>query len=560
MISIETARNDYTGNNTTASYDYDFKIFNREDITLTVNISGTETTLVLNTDYEVYGAGDEAGGNILLLNLEQSWLDVNGFLDLDVTLAITRGLEFTQEIDFRNQGEYYSEGHEDALDKMTMLIQQQNEVIGRTLRQPISDQNDGLELPTATDRAGAYLGFDIDGNPVAVSSVDTTATISPYIETLLDDANAAAARATLGFTGAGGSVANADLSTMATQTIKGRTTAGTGAPEDLTATEATAILNAMVGDSGSGGTKGLAPAPASGDAALSRFLRADGTWRVPIFNHPTTQRFTSGSGTYNKNYIFQITSGDATAAATYTNNSVTFTVYATVASSTYVVMSGNGAPETSGTLTKTGGTGDSTLTFSQVFAPKYLKVTMSGGGGGGGGSGTAAGAVGTAGGTSTFGSSLLTAVGGNAGAYNGGGAGASGGTATVTAPALAIHSISGATGRSSMPVAVGSYMIGGDGGGTMIGPGGAGGAAAAAGQAAINNTGGGGGGGGNNTGVGGSTGPGGGAGAFLSAIIPDPSATYAYEVGASGNAQAAGTSGFAGGAGAAGIIIVEEYY
>jgi len=48
-----------------------------------------------------------------------------------------------------------------------------------------------------------------------------------------------------------------------------------------TATQATAALNALVGDSGSGGTKGLVPAPAAGDTAASKFLKADGTWAVP---------------------------------------------------------------------------------------------------------------------------------------------------------------------------------------------------------------------------------------------------------------------------------------
>jgi hypothetical protein len=41
------------------------------------------------------------------------------------------------------------------------------------------------------------------------------------------------------------------------KTFKGRTTAGTGNVEDLTATQATSILNNFVGDGGSGGTKGL---------------------------------------------------------------------------------------------------------------------------------------------------------------------------------------------------------------------------------------------------------------------------------------------------------------
>ncbi len=37
----------------------------------------------------------------------------------------------------------------------------------------------------------------------------------------------------------------------------------------------------MVGDGGAGGKAGNAPAPASGDAAAGKFLKADGTWAVP---------------------------------------------------------------------------------------------------------------------------------------------------------------------------------------------------------------------------------------------------------------------------------------
>lgn len=45
-----------------------------------------------------------------------------------------------------------------------------------------------------------------------------------------------------------------------------------------TPTQATADLIAVVGDSGSGGAKGLVPAPASGDAAANKFLKASGAW------------------------------------------------------------------------------------------------------------------------------------------------------------------------------------------------------------------------------------------------------------------------------------------
>lgn len=46
----------------------------------------------------------------------------------------------------------------------------------------------------------------------------------------------------------------------------------------------------MIGDTGSGGYPGNVPAPAPGDAAAGKFLKADGTWQSP-----GSSGFTSGS-------------------------------------------------------------------------------------------------------------------------------------------------------------------------------------------------------------------------------------------------------------------------
>ena len=72
---------------------------------------------------------------------------------------------------------------------------------------------------------------------------------------------------------ANGVVSNAKLANVATSTFKGRTTAGTGSPEDLTSTQATALLNPF-----SSSLKGLAPASGGG---TTNFLRADGSWAAP---------------------------------------------------------------------------------------------------------------------------------------------------------------------------------------------------------------------------------------------------------------------------------------
>jgi hypothetical protein len=68
-------------------------------------------------------------------------------------------------------------------------------------------------------------------------------------------------------------VTNAKAADMATATIKGRATAGTGDPEDLTGTQVTALL-----DTFTSAAKGLAPASSGG---TTNFLRADGSWAAP---------------------------------------------------------------------------------------------------------------------------------------------------------------------------------------------------------------------------------------------------------------------------------------
>jgi hypothetical protein len=69
-----------------------------------------------------------------------------------------------------------------------------------------------------------------------------------------------------------------------------------------------------------------------------------------------------------------------TAGATYTNNSVTYTVVSAsiTAGSGTVTTTGSGAPLTSGTLTKASGTGDASITFSAFLPTSYWKQLAAG--------------------------------------------------------------------------------------------------------------------------------------------------------------------------------------
>jgi hypothetical protein len=131
-VSTVVDHNDYTGNGVTTSFPYNFRIFKKTDLAVSViDLSENITVLVLDTDYTVTNAGGYNGGNVVLTSpLANGW-----------QISIARELEPTQETDLRNQGKFFAEVHEDAFDKLTMLIQQAYSVFRLALRKPSSIAN-----------------------------------------------------------------------------------------------------------------------------------------------------------------------------------------------------------------------------------------------------------------------------------------------------------------------------------------------------------------------------------------------------------------------------------
>jgi len=209
-VSTEVSREEYTGNGVTTDFDYRFRVFSADELVVTVaDTTENIRTLVLNTDYTVTGAGSRNGGKVKLVSaLAAGW-----------RIVIERELPVTQESDVRNQGNFFPEVHEDAWDKLTMLIQQTWSFASLALRKPnwlakyydakgnrisnlgdpingqdavtkswVQQQNSNLfsrvlrvpdtpisSLPYAVGRRNQLVGFNAQGDAVTVPVVSDSA-------------------------------------------------------------------------------------------------------------------------------------------------------------------------------------------------------------------------------------------------------------------------------------------------------------------------------------------------------------------------------------------------
>ena len=194
-ISSTSIKNSYSGNGSTATFNYTFKIFANSDLQVIIrSSSGTETVKTITTHYTVAGAGNSSGGSITF---------TSGNIPTNTeTVVIRRILPQTQSIDYIANDPFPAESHEEGLDRAMMTIQQIQEELDRSIK---VSRTTSITTPEITDdataRAGKLLGFDstgnvldatIDGSGVAVSATNAanSATASA------NSASAAAASAT----------------------------------------------------------------------------------------------------------------------------------------------------------------------------------------------------------------------------------------------------------------------------------------------------------------------------------------------------------------------------
>ena len=158
--------NALVGNGNTATYPFAFKVFTDADVVVkkleTATSIETTLTLGLNNDYIVTLNEDQnsnPGGSITLKSGGNNQNLASGF-----SIVITSAVEPLQGTDLTNQGGFFPEVINDALDKAIVLHQQQQDELNRSIKFSLTNTIGSLEITeNANARKNRVLGFDNAG-------------------------------------------------------------------------------------------------------------------------------------------------------------------------------------------------------------------------------------------------------------------------------------------------------------------------------------------------------------------------------------------------------------
>lgn len=151
-VSIETSKVQYVGDGTTTVFSVPFWFFETTHLRVTKLTGTVEVDLTLGSDYSVAGANDRNGGSITTTTAPAA----------GAKLTITRKVPLTQETDYVPNDPFPAESHEDALDKITQIVQQLDGVVQSSIHLSVSTTGVSSEFPPP--EASALIGWNTNGD------------------------------------------------------------------------------------------------------------------------------------------------------------------------------------------------------------------------------------------------------------------------------------------------------------------------------------------------------------------------------------------------------------
>lgn len=197
-VSSEVLRNDYVGDGLQTVFQLTVKTllestesgnFHTVKVILT-DENDVETVQIEDADYTV-ALNDELTGTITFLLAPP----------LDYKITFLSNIASTQKTDYINlgTGKFPADSHEKALDKLTLLHQQQEEKVNRAVLLPESSTLDNLLLPISPERANQVVNVNNTGDNLTTSNLAEVGLIpvSTFMSTFVTRETAEEARTTL---------------------------------------------------------------------------------------------------------------------------------------------------------------------------------------------------------------------------------------------------------------------------------------------------------------------------------------------------------------------------
>lgn len=191
-VTSENKRNQYTITEAQVVFPYTFRILAQTHLlVLHTTAAGVETILTITTNYTVSGVGGAGGGNVTTCGTSSPYPTGD-------TITIIRDVPLTQLVDYVENDMFPSQTHENAIDKLTMIIQEISEKWDRMLILAKSSSYSDLTLPNPVAEKFLQWKSDLSGLKNVSLQSEGDLSVSTFVEDLLDDENATVFLATLG--------------------------------------------------------------------------------------------------------------------------------------------------------------------------------------------------------------------------------------------------------------------------------------------------------------------------------------------------------------------------
>ena len=169
-VSNQNSYISYTGNGSTSAYAWPFKLYAGGDLKVYTVVTATGVASL-----QTSGGGGTYDYTVAYNAVTEAWtVTLNNNLPNTHKLYLTRVMDLEQTVDYIEGDAFPATAHEDALDKIVLTQQQQQEQLNRAFK--LDQVNTGTTVDIATivsERSGKVLGFDPSGNLIATQEIGT---------------------------------------------------------------------------------------------------------------------------------------------------------------------------------------------------------------------------------------------------------------------------------------------------------------------------------------------------------------------------------------------------